>query len=50
METRRVTILRMVEPGLLPQLTGDLDGVNAGRFPPDLLVTSAVDRAVMRAA
>src|SRR6516164_6396696 len=40
----------MVEPGLFPELTGDLDGVNAGRLPPDLLVAGAMDRAVMRAA
>ena len=48
--TRRVTILRMVEPGLLPKLTGDLDGVDAGRLPPGLFVAGAMDGTVMRTA
>ena len=43
-------ILRIIEPGLPPELTGDLDGVDAGRRPPGLLVAGAMDRAVMRAA
>jgi hypothetical protein len=45
-----VTILRIIEPGLSPELTGDLDGVNANRLPPGLLVAGAMDGAVMRAA
>jgi hypothetical protein len=49
-ETRLVMLLRIIEPGLSPQLTGDLDGVDAGRRPPGLLVAGAMDRAVMRAA
>jgi hypothetical protein len=49
-KTRRVTILRMVEPGLLPKLTGDLDGVDAGRHPPGLFVAGAMDGTVMRTA
>ena len=43
-------ILRLIEPGLPPQLTGDLHGIDAGRLPPGLLVAGAMDRAVMRAA
>ena len=43
-------ILRIIEPGLSPELTGDLDGVDAGRRPPGLLVAGAMDRAMMRAA
>ena len=43
-------ILRIVEPSLSPELTGDLDGVDAGRLPPGLLVAGAMDGAVMRAA
>jgi hypothetical protein len=45
-----VTILRFIETGLLPELTGDVDGVDAGRFPPGPLVAGAMNRAVMRAA
>jgi hypothetical protein len=43
-------LLRIVEPGLPPELPGDLDWVNAGRLPPGLLVAGVMDRAVMRAA
>jgi len=43
-------LLRIIEPGLPPELLGDLDWVNAGRLPPDLLVAGAMDGAVMRAA
>jgi len=43
-------LLRIIEPGLSPELTGDLNGVDAGRLPPGLLVAGAMDRAVMRAA
>ena len=42
--------LRIIEPGLPPELPGDLNWVNAGRLPPGLLVAGAMDRAVMRAA
>jgi hypothetical protein len=40
-------VLRIIEPGLSPALTGGLDGVDAGRFPPGLFVASAMDRTVM---
>ena len=43
-------ILQIIAPGLSPELTGDLDRVDAGRLPPCLLVAGAMDRAVMRAA
>src|SRR5262245_64272165 len=43
-------LLRIIESGLSPELTGDLNGVDAGRFPPGLLIASAMDRPVMRAA
>ena len=43
-------LLRIIEPSLSPQLTGDLNGIDAGRPPPGLLVAGAVDGAVMRAA
>ena len=43
-------LLRIIEPGLSPQLTGDLDGVDSGRLPPGLLIAGAMDRAMMRAA
>jgi hypothetical protein len=49
-ETRLVMLLRIIEPGLSPQLTGDLDGVDTGRLPPGLFVAGAMNRAVMRAA
>ena len=43
-------LLRIIEPGLSPQPTGDLNGVDARRLPPGPLVAGAMDRAVMRAA
>ena len=43
-------IVRIIEPGLLPELTGDLHGIDAGRRPPGLLVAGAMNRAMMRAA
>jgi hypothetical protein len=49
-EIRRVMLLRIIEPGLSPELPGDLDGIDAGRLPPGLLVGGAMDGAVMRAA
>ena len=42
-------LLRIIEPGLSPELAGDLDGVDAGRLPPRPLVAGAMDGAVMRA-
>ena len=42
--------MRIIEPGLPPELTGDFDGVDPGRRPPGLLVAGAMDRAMMRAA
>src|SRR5262245_45265260 len=43
-------LLRIIEPGLPPELTGDLNRVNPGGLPPGLLVGGAMDRAVMGAA
>ena len=43
-------IVRIIEPGLPPELAGDLDRVDAGRRPPGLLIAGAMDRAMMRAA
>ena len=42
-------LLRIIESGLSPELTGDLNGVDAGRLPPRLLVAGALDGAMMRA-
>src|SRR6516225_4595945 len=42
--------LRIIEPGLSPELTSDLNGIDAGRLPPGPFVAGAMDRAVMRAA
>ena len=42
-----MTMLRIVEPSLLPELTGDLDGIDASGVPPGLLVAGAVNRTVM---
>src|SRR5215813_13793813 len=43
-------LLRIIEPGLSPELAGNLNGVDAGRLPPGLLVAGAMDGAMMRAA
>src|SRR5262249_58470495 len=43
-------VLRIIQPGVSPKLTGDLDGIDAGRRPPGLLIAGAMDRAMMRAA
>src|SRR6516225_2368098 len=43
-------LLRIIEPGLSPELAGNLNGVDAGRLPPRLLVAGAMDGAVMRSA
>src|SRR5262249_6640568 len=45
-----VALLPIIESGLSPELTGDLNGVDAGGLPPRLLVAGAMDRPVMRAA
>ena len=42
--------MRIIKPGLPPEVAGDPNGIDAGRLPPGLLVASAMDRAVMRAA
>ena len=47
---RLVRIVRIIEPGLSPELTGDFDEVDPGRRPPGLLIAGAMDRAMMRAA
>ena len=39
-----------IAPRSSPELTSDLDGVDAGRPPPGLLVAGAMNRAVVRAA
>ena len=44
-----MTILRIIAPCFIEQ-TRDLDGVDARRRPPGLLVAGAMNRAVMRAA
>ena len=49
-ETRLVMILRIVDPGLSPKLTGGLDGVDAGVLPPDGFITDAVHQSMMDAA
>ena len=43
-------IVRIIEPGLSPELTGDLHGIDAGRLPPGPLIAGAMNGAVMRAA
>ena len=43
-------LLPIVKPGLSLELAGDLNGVDAGRLPPRLLVAGAMDGAMMRAA
>src|SRR5262249_36384275 len=45
-----VALLPIIESGLSPELTGDLNGVDAGGLPPRLLVAGAMDGPVMRAA
>src|SRR4051812_42668664 len=42
--------VRIIEPGLAPELAGDLDGVDPGCRPPGLLIAGAMDRAMMGAA
>jgi hypothetical protein len=49
-DTALARIRRVIKPSLSPELTGHLDGVDAGRLPPGLLVAGAMDGAMMRAA
>jgi hypothetical protein len=37
----------LVDAGFIPQLTGDLNWVDAGRLPPGSLVSGAMHRAMM---
>ena len=46
-ETRLLRIVRIIEPGVPPELTGDFDGVDPGRRPPGPLIAGAMDRAMM---
>ena len=46
-ESRLVMILRTIEPGLSPKLTGYLDGVNAGLLPPGYFVAHPVHQPMM---
>jgi len=41
-ETRLVMLSRIIEPGLSPELTGDLDGIDAGILPPSGFIAYAV--------
>ena len=43
-------ILRIIEPGLSPELTGDFDGVDPGRLPPGGFISYAVHQPMMNAA
>ena len=49
-KTRLMRIVRVSEPGLPPELTGDFDGIDACRRPPGPLIAGAMDCAMMRAA
>jgi hypothetical protein len=40
----------LVDAGVLPELTGDLEGIDASLLPPGFFVTGAMHTAVMRAA
>jgi hypothetical protein len=40
----------LIDAGVIPQLTGDLNRVDAACLPPSLLVAGAMDRAMMDAA
>jgi hypothetical protein len=40
----------LIDAGVFPQLAGDVDGIDAGRLPPSLLVAGAMDRAMMNPA
>jgi hypothetical protein len=49
-ETRLVMILRIIEPGLSPKLTGGLDWVDAGILPPAGFIAYAVHQPMMDTA
>jgi hypothetical protein len=40
-------ILRIIEPGLSPKLTGGLDGVDTGILPPGSFIADAVHQPMM---
>src|SRR5947208_8191295 len=40
----------LIDAGVLPELTGDLGGIDASLLPPGFFVAGAMHRAVMRAA
>jgi hypothetical protein len=46
-ETRLVMILRIIEPGLSPKVTGGLDRVDAGLLPPGGFIADAVYQPMM---
>ena len=46
-ETRLVRILRIIEPGLSPKLTGGLHWVDAGILPPGGFIAYAVHQPMM---
>ena len=43
-------IVRIIEPGLSPELAGDLDRVDAGGLPPGGFIAYAVHQPMMHAA
>ena len=49
-EPRLVMILRIIEPGLSPKLTGGLDWVDTGIVPPRGFIADAVHQSMMNAA
>jgi hypothetical protein len=40
----------LIDASVLPELTGDLDGIDVGLLPPGFFIAGAMGRAVMRAA
>ena len=40
----------LIDASLVPQLAGDLDGIDAGRLPPRSLIAGAMDGAMMDTA
>ena len=42
--------MSLIDAGVLPELTGDLDWIDASLLPPGFFVTGAMHRAVMRTA
>ena len=49
-DARLVTVLRIIQPGLSPKLSGGLDGVDAGILPPSGFIAYAVYQPMMDAA